>query len=40
MNSTFSIDGFKTLIDKVVELITDVKKRETLKVQAGSITQR
>ncbi|VBB27153.1 unnamed protein product [Acanthocheilonema viteae] len=35
-----SVDGFKALIDKVVELITDVTKRETLKEQAGNITQR
>ncbi|MCP9258009.1 hypothetical protein DINM_001173 [Dirofilaria immitis] len=35
-----SIDGFKTLIDKVVELITDVTKSEILKKQADSITQR
>uniref|UniRef100_A0A0R3RSE7 GAR domain-containing protein n=1 Tax=Elaeophora elaphi TaxID=1147741 RepID=A0A0R3RSE7_9BILA len=35
-----SVDGFKTLIDKVIELITDVTKRETLKEQASNITQR
>ncbi|EFO27979.2 spectraplakin [Loa loa] len=35
-----SIDGFKTLIDKVVGLITDVTKREILKEQSNNITQR
>uniref|UniRef100_A0A183D153 SYNE1 protein n=1 Tax=Gongylonema pulchrum TaxID=637853 RepID=A0A183D153_9BILA len=35
-----SIDGFKAMIDKVVELTTDNSKRETLKDQAKKIAQR
>uniref|UniRef100_A0AAF5PYW1 GAR domain-containing protein n=2 Tax=Wuchereria bancrofti TaxID=6293 RepID=A0AAF5PYW1_WUCBA len=35
-----SVDGFKTLIDKVTKLITDVTKRERLREQADNITQR
>ncbi|VDN02146.1 unnamed protein product [Thelazia callipaeda] len=35
-----NVDGFKLLIDKVVELIADVVKRETLLEQTKNITQR
>lgn len=36
----FSIDGFRAMIDKVVELTTDEAKRVTLQEQAESITRR
>ncbi|KAK6106184.1 Spectrin repeat family protein [Brugia pahangi] len=35
-----TVDGFKTLIDKVIKLITDVTKCERLREQADNITQR